>query len=197
MAYDNEIPIPDKFLMPDGSIVTFAGAEYAPADEDRAIIYAQMQYKVAKWLLPDGSIVSGIPVNLSTVAITGGSIRNTTIAPTLITKSASGSLTVAECTGTIIHLYGQTEDATFEIPPAFAEGSFTFVVDATVAKHVRLDPTGSEVQSLDGTDLAPGYYVGLATAVKGAVIQFIAIRTGESAYQWAAYSVTGTWVAQT
>jgi hypothetical protein len=64
MAYDNEIPIPDKFLMPDGSIVTFAGAEYAPADEDRATLYLQKQYQAAKWLLPDGSIVSGIPMDM-------------------------------------------------------------------------------------------------------------------------------------
>ena len=376
MAYDNEIPIPDKFLMPDGSIVTFAGAEYAPADEDRAIIYAQMQYKVAKWLLPDGSIVSGIPMDMeafeaifvpktteinghplsgditltaddlgipdpliykgaincssnpnypaadaghyykisadgkiggasgyniksgdalicntdgtpagteagvgnkwdklqgdisipktgtaendfmmsgsspfawtsktkeqatavlehnnlqglqggiegeyyhlnalelaavqalgsmsaqdaSNVAITGGSISDVTIAAKIIIKSASVALTAAECTGTIIHLYRQTLEATLELPAAFANGNFVFIVDATVAKYVRLDPTGSEVQSLDGIDLTAGYYVGLTTAVKGAVIQYITIQTGASTYQWAAFTVSGAWTPQT
>ena len=134
--------------------------------------------------------------NADNVTITGGSVENATIAPKIITKSGSGSLSAAECTGTIIHLYGQTLDTTLELPAAFANGNFVFVVDATVDKYVRLDPTGSEVQSLDGTDLTAGYYVGLTTAVKGAVIQYIAIRTGASTYQWAAFTVTSAWTPQ-
>lgn len=134
--------------------------------------------------------------NSDNATITGGSLSGTTIAPKIITKSGSGSLSAAECTGTIIHLYGQTLDTTLELPAAFANGNFVFVVDATVEKYVRLDPTGSEVQSLDGTDLTAGYYVGLTTAVKGAVIQYIAIRTGASTYQWAAFTVTSAWTPQ-
>lgn len=134
--------------------------------------------------------------NADNATITGGSLSGTTIAPKIITKSGSGSLSAAECTGTIIHLYGQTLDTTLELPAAFANGNFVFVVDATVEKYVRLDPTGSEVQSLDGTDLTAGYYVGLTTAVKGAVIQYIAIRTGASTYQWAAFTVTSAWTPQ-
>jgi hypothetical protein len=60
--YNNIPPMPDKYLMPDGSIVTFSGAEVAPADETRAQEYRRRQEQVAKWILPDGSIVAGLPM---------------------------------------------------------------------------------------------------------------------------------------
>jgi hypothetical protein len=65
MSYVNEIPFPNKFLMPDGSIQTFAGAMWAPADAKRADWYVKHQWFPAKWLLPDGSIVSGLPLDMT------------------------------------------------------------------------------------------------------------------------------------
>jgi len=65
MSYDNEPVMPNKFLMPDGSIQTFAGAMWAPADAHRAAWYVKHQWFPAKWLLPDGSIVSGLPLDMT------------------------------------------------------------------------------------------------------------------------------------
>jgi hypothetical protein len=58
MSYNNSPVMPNKYLLPDGSITTFAGVEWAAADSDRADTYKQIQWQAAKWLMPDGSIVS-------------------------------------------------------------------------------------------------------------------------------------------
>jgi hypothetical protein len=74
MGYNNKIPMPDKYLLPDGSIKTFSGVEVASADTDRAEIYNRMQLQAAKWLMPNGSIVSAIPISTKTLdAFTGDS----------------------------------------------------------------------------------------------------------------------------
>jgi hypothetical protein len=43
MSYNNSPVMPNKYLLPDGSITTFAGVEWAAADSDRADTYKQMQ----------------------------------------------------------------------------------------------------------------------------------------------------------
>lgn len=63
--YNNIPPMPNKYLLPDGSIVTFDGAEYAPPDIGRVQEYRRKQVQVAKWLMPDGSIVAGIPMDMT------------------------------------------------------------------------------------------------------------------------------------
>jgi hypothetical protein len=63
MSYDNEPVMPNKYLLPDGSITTFAGVEWSAANSERADVYKQMQWQAAKWLMPDGSIVSAIPIS--------------------------------------------------------------------------------------------------------------------------------------
>ena len=63
MDYNNMPVMPDKYLLPNGSITTFAGVEWAPADEDREILYSRIDTQAAKWLMPDGSIVAAIPIS--------------------------------------------------------------------------------------------------------------------------------------
>ena len=116
--------------------------------------------------------------------------------PQVVNKTSSGVLVESECLGTIISNYGQTSDVTLTLPAAFANGSFIVRIDTTVAKYFRLDPNGSEVQMLDGTDLGAGKYIGLTSAAKGAVIKYIALQTSVSSYQWAAYTVVGNWTAE-
>lgn len=60
-SYDNYPPMPNKYLMPDGSIVTWDGATVSSANATRANTYKQQQWQVAKWLMPDGSLVSALP----------------------------------------------------------------------------------------------------------------------------------------
>jgi hypothetical protein len=65
MGYGDYAPKADKYLLQDGSITTFDNVEVEPADAGRALLYTQRASSVAKWLMPDGSIVSGLPVTIS------------------------------------------------------------------------------------------------------------------------------------
>ena len=85
MGYDNYNGIPDKILLPDGSIVSFISAtEVAPPDSERSRIYDTLSLIPAKFLMPDGSIVAGLPL---TFAITGTDIEGS-----LIVSDGAGGL---------------------------------------------------------------------------------------------------------
>jgi hypothetical protein len=85
MGYENYNPIPDKILLPDGSVVSFLSAVIlAPPDEKRARIYDTLSIIPAKFLLPDGSVVAGLPL----VAVIDGSPED----GALVTSRNNGSL---------------------------------------------------------------------------------------------------------
>jgi hypothetical protein len=139
---------------------------------------------------------TGVNITATTANITTLTAVTSFKSP-VVTKSGTGALSAAECTGTIINIYGQTDDMTLTLPTAFEGGSFRIQVSAALAKYIRIDPNGSEVQSFDGTDLTGGYYVYLSAATKGAMIQYVAIKTGASTWQWAALTMVGQWYVQT
>lgn len=63
MSFEEYPPIPDKILKPDGSVVSIINAEeIAPADAVRARIYQEMPLLAAKYLLPGGTVVNGVPI---------------------------------------------------------------------------------------------------------------------------------------
>ncbi len=113
-----------------------------------------------------------------------------------VTNSGSAVLTADECTGAVITIYDQTDDVVLTLPTAFAGGSFRVQVSADSTKYIRITPNGSEIQSFDGVDLNAGYYVYLSAATKGAMIQYVAIKTGDTSWQWCALTITGQWYAQ-
>lgn len=114
----------------------------------------------------------------------------------VIVKDATGSLSAVECSGTIVNNYGQSDDTTLTLPAAAAGLSFMVALGTTVAKYFRLDPQSGDKIILDGTAADDGDYVGIASAAQGAAISFVAIQTGESAYDWVATSISGTWAAE-
>ncbi|MFA5379806.1 MAG: hypothetical protein WC455_28870, partial [Dehalococcoidia bacterium] len=141
------------------------------------------------------------PANLTAKLAAPGAIGETTPGTIRslikeIVKTASGNLAAAEVSGTIINNYGQTEDATLALPTAASGMSFMVVCGTTVAKFMRLDPAGTDLIYLDGVAGTDGKYVGIASAAVGAAISFVAIQTGESAYDWVATSISGTWAAE-
>jgi hypothetical protein len=110
--------------------------------------------------------------------------------------TADDTLTETECTGSIINNRGQAADMTL-ILPAAAEGlNFTVILGTTAAYFFRIDPNASDTIFLNGTNTTDGHYVGLTTALKGAVIQFMAFETGAGAYDWYASTVYGNWIAE-
>ena len=112
-----------------------------------------------------------------------------------VVKAATGSLSVADLRGCLVSNKGQTDDATISLP-AIAEGMHCLVcLETTVAKYWRLDPNASEVIIFDGTTLTGGYYVGIASAVDGAMLSVVA-RYAETTLVWDIKTIEGTWAAQ-
>ena len=54
--YETSDPIPSKFLMPDGSMVTHRGELVAGPDADRALRYVRSDASPNKYLNPDGKV---------------------------------------------------------------------------------------------------------------------------------------------
>lgn len=208
--YDNYAPTADKVLQPDGSIVSITtSTTVAAADADRAKEYLRMPVHAAKYMLPDGSIVNGVPI---TTAITGtatagycikvdgtGALVYAVCSRFLIdedVEAATDTLTVSQCSGGLINNYGQTADITLTLPAAAAGMHFTVILGTTVAKYFRLDPASGDSIYLGGTTTGDGKYVGIASAVVGAAISFVAFKTGASTYDWFASIAAGSWVAE-
>lgn len=112
-----------------------------------------------------------------------------------VTKSATGSLSAQEMRGCLITNKAQTADAVVSLPPV-AEGLHGLVcLETTVAKYWRLDPDASEVIIFDGTTLTGGYYVGIASAVAGAML-YVQARYAETTLIWDIRTISEAWVAQ-
>ena len=111
--------------------------------------------------------------------------------------TASGALPAANCYCGLINNYGMTDaDCTITLPAAAKGMSFLVVLGAARAKYWRLDPAAGDSIYLDGTTTGDGKYVGLAAAAIGKSIQFVAFKTGASAYDWFASIINGSWVAE-
>ena len=113
-----------------------------------------------------------------------------------VVKASGGSITALDCSGTIVNNYGQSADATLTLPAAATGLSFVVALGTTVAKYYRIDPDAGDQIFLDGTGAGDGKYVGIASAAAGKAISFMAIKTGESSYDWIATTISGTWAAE-
>lgn len=206
--YDNYAPTADKVLQPDGSIVSITtSTTVAAADADRAKEYLRAPVHAAKYMLPDGSIINGIPI---TSAITGTATANYCIkvdgtgalfyaacaTPDANVEPATDLLTATQCSGGLINNYGQAADVTLILPAAAAGLNFTVVLGTTVAKYFRLDPQAGDSIYLGGATTGDGKYVGIASAAAGAAISFVAFQTGATTYDWFAGIAAGSWVAE-
>jgi len=113
-----------------------------------------------------------------------------------VVKASGGSITALDCSGTIVNNYGQSADATLTLPAAATGLSFVVALGTTVAKYYRIDPDAGDQIFLDGTGAGDGKYVGIASAAAGKAISFMAIKTGESSYDWIATTISGTWAKE-
>ena len=112
-----------------------------------------------------------------------------------VEKPAGGTLTAQQCMGCLVDTKGQTDDATLKLAP-IAEGMHgTLVIETTVAKYYRLDPQDTEIIRFDDTVLTAGYYVGMASAVAGGKLVFMAEYSGTTLI-WDVRTVSGSFAAQ-
>jgi hypothetical protein len=110
--------------------------------------------------------------------------------------ATSGALSANQCSGGLINNYAQADNVTLTLPAAAEGYNFTVLLGTTVAKYYRLDPDVGDTIYLDGVSGGDGKYIGIASAVIGAAIQFLSFQTGASAYDWYAATISGTWVSE-
>jgi hypothetical protein len=150
----------NKYLMPDGSIQTFSGVEVAPADPTRADKYKTMDITAAKWLMPDGSLVSAMPVSDGISAYTditkwwtGSGLLSTTsgvaIPYTAIYNPANATITGGTITNT---------------PITGGTGSFTTLTVSNSVNATNATWTGLAVGSVTGAAATADLAEDLSTA---------------------------------
>jgi hypothetical protein len=109
--------------------------------------------------------------------------------------ASTDTLDAAECHGTILNNYGQADDTVITLPTIAVGMSFTVLLGTTVAKYYRIKAGTNDKIYLDGTAGSDNGYVGIASAVAGASLMFVAFQTGASAYDWYCSTISGTWTA--
>lgn len=111
-------------------------------------------------------------------------------------KSASGSLSIAEISGTIINNYGQSADMILTLPTAEEGLSCIVVCGTTIANYIRITTDSSDLIILDGESGADGEYIQIESASLGSAISLMTFKSGESSWEWLAITVSGTWIAE-
>lgn len=109
--------------------------------------------------------------------------------------SGTDTVDAAECYGTILNNYGQADDATITLPTIESGMCFTVILGTTVAKYYRVKAGTNDKIYLDGVAGSDNGYVGIASAVAGASLMFVAFQTGAGAYDWYCSTICGSWVA--
>jgi len=151
-------------------------------------------------------------IDLGNITITGGTIDGTTIGGTTpangdfllltgnfneIVQASSDTLTVAELRGQLISNYGQGAADNLQGLPTAAEGmSFMLVCGtAQAANYFGVQADTNDKIYLDGTAGSDNGIVKINAPVVGAKIYFHTFQTGDSAWDWAADTISGLWVA--
>jgi hypothetical protein len=150
--------------------------------------------------------------SITTASIIGGTIDGVTIGATTpangdfllltgnfdeIVQASSDTLTAAEVKGTVINNYDQGAADNLQTLPTAAEGmSFMLVCGtAQAANYFGVQADTNDKIYLDGTAGSDNGIVKINAPVVGAKIYFHTFQTGASTWDWAADTITGTWVA--
>lgn len=114
-----------------------------------------------------------------------------------IVQASSDTLEAAEVKGTIITNYGQGSSNNLQELPTAAEGmSFVAICGTAQAAHYfRFQADSSDKIYLDGTAGSDNGYISIAVPVVGAMIVFSTFQAGATAWDWAAVTISGSWVA--
>ena len=138
----------------------------------------------------------------TTVAITGGTIDGATIGettpstirgyPKRITKTETGSLSLAECSGTVVSNYGQTAEMTLTLPSAADQINFKFEV-VTTGFAIYLKAAANDKFYHDGVALDDADKIGLASPAVGDHVWIEGMRSGETTYDLRSTSGIGAW----
>lgn len=111
--------------------------------------------------------------------------------------TATGSLSAAQVSGTIINNYGMTAaDCTITLPAAATGYSFTVFLSTVQAFFFKIKANTGDKIYLSGVAGADNANVGVASGyAAGALCNFFSIKNTDGGFDWTASPVVGTWVA--
>lgn len=109
-----------------------------------------------------------------------------------VIKTATGSLSVVECSGTIITNYGQGAETTLTLPTAAAGLSFLLQI-ITTGNAIHVKAGANDKIYLDGTALDDADKVSLATPAAANCAAFWTWLTGDGVYDWFCNPINGYW----
>lgn len=153
---------------------------------------------------PTVARVYTFPDAAATMTYEGGTLGETT--PNIVRgtnkeifKTANGTLTAAECSGTVVSNYGMTDaDCTIDLPTA-AEGlSFVCILPTVRAKFFKLHCPTAQADKiyLLGVAGSDDGNVGVASGyATGSAISMFTFKASDGNYDWMAIPLFGTWVA--
>ncbi|MBU4317084.1 MAG: hypothetical protein KKF30_07400 [Proteobacteria bacterium] len=107
-------------------------------------------------------------------------------------KNATGTLTIEECSGTIINNYGQTAANTQTLPGAIAGLSASVIISSAGVGAFHLKAGAGDKIYLDGVALDDGDKVSIGTPVVGNSLAFFSFQSGASSYDWMVVSGPST-----
>jgi len=132
-----------------------------------------------RWIGVSGRYIAG------TLNVSGRFSYNITVI-----KTATGNLSAAEVTNTIINNYGQGAETTLTLPAAAAGMNFMLVI-STTGNAIHIKAGASDKIYLDGTALDDGDKVSLATPAVANSATFYTIQTGAAAWDWVCQTTLG------
>ena len=112
--------------------------------------------------------------------------------PKRITKTETGALSLAECSGTIINNYGQTADMTLTFDAACDQINCKFEV-VTTGYAVYLKAAANDKFYHDGIALDDADKIGIALPTLGDHVWIEGMRTGEATWDLRSTSGIGAW----
>jgi hypothetical protein len=115
-------------------------------------------------------------------------------------KTSSASLTVEECSGTVVSNYGMTDaDCLLELPTAEEGLGFLLVLPAVRAKyvHVKGKAGSGDIIYLSGVAGGSEKYVGVESGYATmTAASFVSVKASDGGFDWFCTPFFGTFVAE-
>ena len=140
-----------------------------------------------------GSFITAVVTNGS-LSGSGTDASPLSALPTTYSKPSTGTLTVAEMSGTIVNNIGQTVENTQTTPAVFAGLNTIFQISVAGVGQFHIKPAPGYRVHLNGIALAVNNKISNVIPVVGDMITMIAFETSPGVFNVIARTSVGTWI---